>query len=323
MKRKAQILILTLISILCLSIGPSSLAQESGSEATIQGSAVTPALASLQISLWPEFDRPDVLVIYRGQLDADTPLPAPLEFSIPASVDSLHALAYVDEEGQRLNMTSTSRVEGDARIFSFEVPAPSFQLEYYAPLPIDESGQRSYTFDFEAGYDIRDLNIEVLEPPTATNFQLDPPADSVVPDSGLTYYVVDAGALDVGEARSWTFRYDKDNADLTLPALQQQQTPSAQPTAASEVGDNSSTALIFVFAFVVLVAVGATAFWLGRRTGSEEDLPPEAPFPARKKRPGPGRSEGVFCHKCGATLRPDSEYCHKCGTPVRGVDTRR
>jgi hypothetical protein len=315
MKPKAQILILTLISILCLAAGPSSLAQEPGSEAA-------PGLASLQISLWPEFDRPDVLVIYRGRLEADTPLPAPVEFSIPASVDGLHALAYVDEQGQRLNLTSTSRVEGEARIFSFELPALSFQLEYYDALPVDESGQRSYTFDFEVGYAIRDLSIEVLEPPTATNFQLEPPADSVVPDSGLTYHVVQAGALAVDEARSWTFRYDKDNADLTASMLQQQQTPSALPTAAPAAGGDSSTVLIFVVAFVALVAVGATAFWLGRRTGSEEDLPPEAPFPARKKRPGPGRSEGVFCHRCGTQLRPDSEYCHKCGTPVRGADTR-
>ena len=312
MKRKAWILIL--ISILCLFTGPGLLAQEPASDEV--------ALATLQISLWPEFDRPDVLVIYRGQLEADTPLPAPVEFAIPAGVDSLHALAYVDEEGQRLNMSSTSRVEGDKRIFSFELPALAFQLEYYDTLPVDETGQRSYTFDFQADYTIRDLTIEVLVPPTASNFSLEPPADSVTSDSGLTYHLVQAGAMTVGEARSWTFRYDKDNADLTLPMLQQQETPSALPTQAPAAGGDSSTVLIFVVAFVALVAVGTTAFWLGRRTGSEEEPLPEAPFPARKKRPGPARSEGSFCHRCGAQLRSDSDYCHKCGTRVRGIDRR-
>ena len=312
MKRKAQILILTLISILCLSTGPDLLAQE----------ATGPALATLQISLWPEFDRPDVLVIYRGQFEADTPLPAAVEFSIPADVDSLHALAYVDEEGQRLNLTSTSRVEGEKRIFSFELPALAFQLEYYDPLPVDESGQRSYTFDFQAGYAIRDLSIEVLVPPTASGFSLEPPADSVVPDGGLTYQVVQAGALAANEARSWTFRYDKDNADLTISMLQEQQTPAVTPTEAPAAGGDSSTVLLFVVAFVALVAVGATTFWLGRRTGREDEPLPEAPFPARKKRPGPGRGEGAFCHRCGARLRSDSDYCHKCGTQVRGIDRR-
>lgn len=315
MKRKQLILIL--ISAVCLSAVPGVMAQE-----TPDLDQAAPSLATLQISLWPEFDRPDVLVIYRGLLAADTPLPVPVEFAIPADVGDLHALAYVDESGQRLNLTSTSRVEGQERIFSFELPALAFQLEYYDPLPVDETGQRSYTFGYQADYAVRDLSVEVLEPPTASNFVLEPPADSVVPEGSLVYHVAQVGALAVDEARTWTLRYDKDNADLTISMMQQEQPPSALPTAASPVEGDTSTVLLFFVAFVALVAVGAVAFWLGRRTGNEEEPPLDASFPARKKRQGPARGQGAFCHRCGTQLRSDSEYCHKCGTQVRGLDTR-
>lgn len=303
MKRKAQILIL--ISVLCLAAGPGLLAQE------------PPVLATLQISLWPEFDRPDVLVIYRGLLAADTPLPVPVEIRIPAEVGDPTALAYVDAAGQRLNLVYTSRVEGEEQVVSFELPTLSFQLEYYDALPADAAGQRTYTFDYQADYTIRELSVEVLAPPTARNFALEPPADSVVPESGLNYHVAQVGALARDEARSWTFRYDKDNPDLTISILQQEQAPSALPTVAAPVEGDNSTVLIFFVAFVALVAVGAVAFWLGRRTGSEAEPPIEAPFPARKKRQGPARGSGLFCYKCGTQLRADSEYCHKCGAAAR------
>lgn len=310
MKRKVQILIL--IFALGLAAGPGLLAQEPPDL-----DQAAPSLATLRISLWPEFDRPDVLVIYRGLLVVDTSLPVPVEVRIPANVGDPTALAYVDEAGQRLNLVYTSRMEGGERVVSFELPTLAFQLEYYDALPVDDVGQRSYTFDYQADHTIRELSVEFLAPPTARNFALVPPADSVVPESSLVYHVAQVGALAQGETRSWTFRYHKDNADLTASILQREQAPSALPTVAAPVEGDSSTVLIFFVAFVALVAVGAAAFWLGRRTGSEAEPPIEALFPGRKKRQGPVRGSEIFCYKCGTQLRPDSEYCHKCGAAVR------
>lgn len=307
MKRVAQILILT--SILCLAAGPGLAAEGA------------PVLATLQISLWPEYDRPGVLVIYRGLLAEDTTLPAPMEIRIPAAIGIPTALAYVDGAGQRLNLPYTTRTEGEDLVVSFEVPTLSWQLEYYASLPTDDAGRRTYTFDYRADYAVSDLGVEFQVPPTATGFSLDPPADSVIPESnGLVYHVVQAGAMAQGESRSWTFVYDKDNSDLTAPPSAQQQTPSALPTTATAAGD-SSTILIFFVAFVALVAVGAVAFWLGRRTGGEDEAVAEVPFPARKKRQARGRGGVAFCYRCGAELRLDSEFCHKCGADVRSTRT--
>lgn len=57
----------------------------------------TPSLSNLEVALWPEFDRPEVLVIYRGLFAPETPLPLLVEIRIPARAGEPTAMAYVGE----------------------------------------------------------------------------------------------------------------------------------------------------------------------------------------------------------------------------------
>lgn len=290
----------------------------------------TPTISELEIAIWPEFDRPEVLVIYRGVFAPDTVLPVPVEIRIPADAGQPTAVAYVDEAGQRFNQEYTTRVEGDVLVVSFDLGTLGFQLEYYHALPIDSAGQRLYTYAYTADYGITALNLEFQVPSSAEGFLLDPAADSAAREAdGLTYHLVEAGQVAQGETQSWTFLYQKDNSDLTASAFTSpgESTPPALAAAAS--GDNSAV-LIFLVAFVALVGVGTGAFWLGRRA---EPIPQTAPPPGRQsKRRGSGqisgserqpaspspspRQEKRFCHKCGVPLRPDSDFCHSCGAAV-------
>jgi hypothetical protein len=284
-----------------------------------------PALEGLEIALWPEYDRPEVLVIYRGLLSADVPLPAPIEISVPARVGQPTAVAYVDEAGQRFNQQYTTRVEGDLLIVAFELGTTAFQLEYYDALPADTAGKRTYTFGYAADYDSAALNLEFQQPPAAQGFVLNPPPDTViVGGDGLSYHLLQAGAVSAGDTREWTFSYVKGNADLTVASLVQPEAPTASsPTTTGAGGD--STIWIFLVAFVVLIAVGGTGYWLGNRT--QPVARTAQPAPSRQKRRGSGRGDRAprpsvvsgsrFCHRCGAELRPDSTFCHQCGTSVR------
>ncbi len=293
----------------------------------VQGQDV-PTLSDLEIAIWPEYDRPEVLVIYRGLFAADTPLPVPVEIYVPARVGQPTAVAYVDG-GDRFNQQYTTRVEGDWLVVSFELARPGFQLEYYDTLPVDPDGQRTYTFDYTADYPVSALSLDFQAPPTAESFSLEPPADSVVQEAdGLTYHLVQTGPLEQNETSSWTVTYRKDNPDLTVSlfAPPEATAPAALPSA--DTADNS-TVVIFFIAFVALVAVGAAAFWLGRRTQPLAE--PEPPRGGQQKRRGSGRGaefqrqqmpspvarDGFFCPQCGTELRSDADFCHRCGTAVR------
>jgi zinc-ribbon domain len=295
----------------------------------------TPALSSLEISLWPEYDRPEVLVILRGSFESTTPLPVQAEISLPAKVGQPTAVAWVDEAGGQFTQDYTTRVEGDWLVVSFELAVPRFQVEYYDTLPVDSTGQRQYTYSYKADYDVGSLTVDFQVPPTAKGFTLEPPADAVVTEEDtLTYHVVDVGSLAQGDERTWTFTYQKDNADLTAATLPQPEASATNVPPATEGTDNS-TVLMFLIAFVALVAVGTVSFWLGRRT---QPMAQTVPLPARTPR-GPTTSGGrpasarraqaqqrpaaaagrdtLFCHECGAELRPDSDFCHRCGAKVR------
>jgi hypothetical protein len=284
-----------------------------------------PTLSNLEINLWPEFDRPEVLVIYRGLLAADTPLPVPMEIHLPARVGQPSAVAYVGDGDQRFNQEHTTRVEGDSLVVSFELATPGFQIEYYDTLPVDSAGQRTYEYVYAADYLVTDLNLEFQVPPTAEEFVLEPAADLVTEKSdGLTYHLAQVGPVEQDETSSWTFAYQKADSDLTVSGFVQPET--AQPAAPPQAEDTvDSTIWIFLVAFVALIGVGLAAFWLGRRA---QPPPPPAPRPKRRgsgrgeqarsqRGPLPGSQEALFCHQCGAELRHDSEFCHRCGTPVR------
>ena len=284
----------------------------------------SPNLSRLEISLWPEFDQPDVLVIYRGQFDMGLAQPIPVEIRIPSRVGQPTAVAYVSEDGGRFNQEYTTRIDGDWLVVSFDLSTTAFQLEYYDALPVDAVGQRTFTYAYPADYTVEVLSLDLQVPPTARDFSVSPEADSVAQESdALVYHLFDIGPVDQGEELSWTFSYQKDNTDLTVSALTQPGTPAPTPAPAAQSSSNT-TVLLFLVAFVGLIAVGAGSFWLGRRTQPLSEQEPSSP--SRPKRRGSGRggrpsppdhNGTLFCYACGTTLRSDSEYCHKCGTRVR------
>lgn len=284
------------------------------------GAQEVPELESLNIALWPEFDRPDMLVIYQGLLTAGTTLPAAMEIRIPARVGQPTAVAFLSETGDRLNQQYTTRVEGEALVVSFTLASRGFQLEYYDVLPVSAQGEREFVFSYTADYAIGDLSIEFQVPATAENLVVDPEAGAAqTGGDGLVYQQIELGPVEAGETMGWTFRYTKGNDELTNPPSSQPQTQPQTQSAPSggTGGGDSNWVLAFVTAFVALLAVGGVAFWVGRSTRS----------PARgawvgRERPGPPSEpqavDAAFCYRCGAELRPDADFCHKCGAPVRG-----
>ncbi|MEM7033457.1 MAG: hypothetical protein AAF629_28150, partial [Chloroflexota bacterium] len=60
-------------------------------------------LERLSIEIWPEFDRPSTLVIYRGSLAESVPLPALVQFHLPKYLSELNAAASFDTENRLIN----------------------------------------------------------------------------------------------------------------------------------------------------------------------------------------------------------------------------
>ncbi|HNS51392.1 MAG TPA: zinc ribbon domain-containing protein [Anaerolineae bacterium] len=287
-------LVLAALAFACLA-APSSSAQT-------PGTSMETTLASLSVALWPEYDAPEMLVICWGELAADVSLPTTVEWRIPAAAERPSALAADDPERGLINLDFETRQEGEWLVVSFLLDSSGFQIEYYAPLA--QSGdERSYVFTYPANYAVTAFSLSAQQPRTARAFTLDPPATSVSTGTdGLTYHEVAVGSLAQGGPESWVIRYLKSDESLSSGA--RSSAPTTPLPATVGQGAGSSTAWIFLIAFIAVVAVGAGAFWLGRRSG---------PSPVDG-----GEVDASFCHSCGARVPRDARYCPKCSAAVRG-----
>ena len=90
----------------------------------------TSALSGMEIELWPEYDKPSMLVIFRGTIAPNVQLPATLTFEIPSKFTPL-AVAYRDQQGLLLDLKYTTTVGANTTAITFSVPTTSFQFEYY------------------------------------------------------------------------------------------------------------------------------------------------------------------------------------------------
>ena len=308
------------ILVVCLALWTASIPTEWLGPALAQQS---PAMTSLTISLWPEYDAPELLVIYRGQFTGDASLPLPVEFRIPVEAGQPGAVAYLDEQGDLLSLEYTTRTDGNWLVVAFELPTRDFQLEYYAPLPGSPApGQRTFTYTYVADYAVATLGFKVQEPAGSQGFKLQPAADSIVQETdGLNYHVVTTGPLRQNDTVTWSVSYEKTDSGLTIGAFQPTETPTAAVSpAVPRESKGASGILIAAMALIALVTVGAGAFWFGKHSQP-------APLPAassqrrrsrRKGRPAGSRMQDAgFCFKCGARLRSDADFCHQCGAAVR------
>lgn len=281
--------------------------------------APAPTIAELTVELWPEFDRPEVLVIHRITLTESTPLPATLTFKFPPYIEAMHAVAaergggLFSIQGDALKLNKT-----DAALeLTVTTDSRSLQLEYYDPQILTQQGQqRQIDYNFNADYPVTLAHFQVQQPVQASNFTVTPTASSSFTDQkGLSYQVIETAGLKPGDPlqikATYTRATNQPSSELLTDNIQVVTQPT--PTAAPQFPWGY---LLIGAGVVVLLATGGYWWWANRAAA------PPAPKPGTpKKRPAgrvvkPGRPGG-YCHQCGAALRPDSNFCHACGAPRR------
>jgi len=185
------------------------------------------AVEHLQVSLWPEYDRPDVLVMLDGELASEVALPATLALPIPDGVTP-HAVAWRDTTGLKVANYRIETRNGHTLV-SMTLPKRGFHLEYYAPLE-RSAGRRGYTFEWPGAVAVAKLTYEVAVPAGAADFVVKPAATSSrVGSNGLTYRMGELGALAGGRKARIEISYKKDTDTLSAAPIASSPAPPVQP----------------------------------------------------------------------------------------------
>ena len=89
-------------------------------------------LTTLAVELWPDYDRPAVLVLLTAELPAGTALPATVTIPLPGEAD-VNAVARFDDTGAMLSDVDYTTSAGQ---LTLTTPANRFRVEYYAPYEV-------------------------------------------------------------------------------------------------------------------------------------------------------------------------------------------
>ncbi len=230
------------------------------------------------VALWPEYDRPAVLVTYRLQLAADVVLPAQVALPIPTHVGMPHAIARRGPDGNLYTAESTREVNGDWATVTVTTDSPFLQLEYYAPI-LSTGEIRNFIFRWPGGLEITQFEYEVLQPKYASNLAVMPsPTNETMTTFGVMVQEARLGALTSTQETTIALTYSNPNDRLSVTPAAAPSTPAAPVTAQPQQSTppvTEPTSGISATHITLIVLGIAAAFivglWMGRNKGS--DLP--------------------------------------------------
>ena len=268
-----------------------------------------PRLASLQIEIWPEYDRPATLVILKGEIAKDVVLPAPVSVRISALSGGPAAVASSSTaNGGLVNAQYEREDAGDHILLKFQAPARYFHVEFYDPL-VTRAPERSYTYVWPGDFAADRVDLTVQEPATSSNLAVQPKLDaSTVGSDGLRYRSGQLSALASGKELPIKISYTKTDSrtstQIIPPKVPETTSPSSDLSLAagtSAGGESSVWAMIAGVALPLILGVGA-AIILWRR----------------RERASLAHSSSIrYCAKCGAKAAATDRFCAKCGATLK------
>jgi hypothetical protein len=276
-------------------------------------------LSSLQIAIWPEFDKPSVLVIYQLTLSSNTLLPASVSLRIPISAGDPNAVAARQVDGSLYSIDSTRQLSGQWSIISFTTPTPEVQLEYYDPGLVTNGKARHFTYTWPGDYTVSQLTIQIQQPTGATNMRISPSLGSGKTGSdGLTYYTQDIGSVAAGQTIQISLDYQKSNNLLTAETLPVKSSAPIPQGASSDINPTSWLPWVLGILGAGLIIGGVIWFWqTGRQVPSLLGRRQQSHTTSYEQGLNFGASgDAVYCSQCGKRALPGDQFCRACGSPI-------
>ncbi len=269
-----------------------------------------PVISYMDVEIWPEYDEPRVLLIYKGSLVAPGKTPTDFTFVIPDGAH-VHMVGGVDANGQHIHATYQTHKRADGLVeLTYRLTVPDFYMEFYYN-PLGGAAQRRFTYTVLSPFVMDTLVVAVQEPQRAQDFTISPLTEQVSQDrNGFNYYVLQYDGVKAGARKAVTVAYRKtdDQPSIASPG---DATSSATPPAAP----GGHRTAIAILALVALVSAGFGLWPLVR----PRIVRGRADVGARESASRPETGAARFCTQCGESLSPDDRYCARCGAPTRAL----
>lgn len=273
----------------------------------------------MHIDVWPEYDRPDVLVIYRIQLSPQVSVPAQVSLRLPREAGAPYNLAWQDMDGLLYNLSYSSEVQGDWIKVTFTTPSASIQLEYYDPRLERDGEQRRFQYSWTGDYSVNAMSVSILQPLNASGMQIFPNfGTGLAREDGLVVFTNSIGEVSAGTTFRVTLRYTKPDDELSVGLQPVQPVQPLDGTAPGRVGIGSTLPWALAAFGVILLVAGLAAFLVNRQQLFLGRKPSKRHKTAQnnvEKSEAPG--EMIYCHQCGRRAARGDLFCRTCGARLR------
>lgn len=282
-------------------------------------------IARMEIDLWPEYDRPQVLVIYRVQISTDTQLPVRISLRMPRAAIIPYKVAMRDLDGLLYNLEYSLEPQGSWYQLVLTTSSNELYIEYYDPRIVRNEDERSYDFSWISDYPIDKLVVKAQQPRYSNDFKITPSlglGELNISDD-LIYYSADFGPLATGITFSSQLSYTRTSSELSASNLPvTAATPFIQDTGFSYTVSNVMTQVLenrslvvagslIISGLILLVVVSLVA---GSRINPFSNWIREF---GKKNKPVEDLGGHVqYCPNCGKRINPGDRYCRGCGNTV-------
>lgn len=267
-------------------------------------------IATLAVDLWPDYDRPAVLVLLTGTLAEDALLPADVTIPLPPGAE-LNAVARITDDNV---MTDDIAYRTGDDGLTLTTPDSRFRVEYYLPYETD-GDIRSFDFNWQAAHPVAQFLVAVQQPVAATSLQTEPAAATISQDEldGLTYHFMPSQTLAAQQPYSLNVTYEMPNPALSANQPAPDTAVSPPPPAATGSSSLDWPLLVAILGGLMIVAAIIWQVSAGRSKRKRPSVKPKPLRPPSTAAPNPAG----YCHECGTLLQAGDKFCRHCGTAVK------
>lgn len=170
-------------------------------------------IGRMKVSIMPEYDSPDVLVVYEGKFTDKDAFPNQVIFTLPKGVTKLTDVCSLSPAGQHFCQLYDIVDKGEYNETSVKLPYSDFFMDFkYSPFKV-KSGRLTRDFEYivKVIYPIDMLEITIQEPLRTENFEILPKTLNTTNKKGFKYHNYKLDNIKSGDDIRFRIKYIKDN----------------------------------------------------------------------------------------------------------------
>src|SRR3990170_7655084 len=170
-------------------------------------------IGRMKVSIMPEYESPDVLVVYEGKFADKDAFPNQVNFTLPKGVTKLTDVCSLSPGGQHFCQLYNIIDKGEYNETSVKLPYSDFFIDFkYSPFKV-KSGKfvRDFEYIIKSIYPVDILEVSIQEPLRTKDFELFPKPLNKVSKKDLNYYNYTLKDVKQGQDIKFKIKYIKED----------------------------------------------------------------------------------------------------------------